>query len=268
MHKSNPLFIGVISLFLLMAGSCQNEQPQPEVSGKHDNILMSVLWTQRSAEFKALCYQIYGMAEKALAANLKESKSGKKPAVVLDLDETVLDNSPYEAKSILTGEGYPKGWNEWCALGQAKAVPGARSFLEFAASNGVTVFYISNRREKTREGTVKNLQNLDLPFADNEHVLLRTDKSSKKPRRDSVREKYNILLLIGDNLIDLASEFDGELIERRDFFVDSLRSEFGTRFIVMPNPQYGAWVGALYDNDWKLSDAEKEKRMKEMLISY
>ena len=254
------LFLSSVTL------SAQNKDKSPNRG--NDQLLMAVLWTQRSAEFKALCYQTYYLAEKSLRENLKRYKGDKRPAVVLDLDETVLDNSPYEAKSILTGMSYPEGWNEWCNLAQAKAIPGAVEFLLAADKMGVEIFYISNRREILKESTIKNLAALGLPNADSDHVLLRTDTSSKDARRKRVEEKHEILLLVGDNLLDMSTDFEKLPLKDREAKTDEFRKSFGTRYIVMPNAQYGEWLGALFDYDYSLSPGERLKRMRAMLISY
>ena len=124
-------------------------------------------------------------------------------AIIIDLDETVLDNSEFEVLAILEGKDFYTDFQEWVDKADAKAVQGAADFLNYAHVNQVEVFYISNRDEKYREGTLKNLQKLDFPNADNEHILLRDGNSDKQPRRNLVESKYNIVLLIGDNLIDL-----------------------------------------------------------------
>ena len=251
----------LISFSLILFVSCQDTKIP-----KNDYLLMSTLWMQKSAEYKALCYQTYYYAEKTLAENLKNYNGEKKPAVVLDLDETVLDNSPFEAWSIKSGEGYPKGWQEWCDLGDARLVPGAFEFLDFAEKNRVEIFYISNRRESTREGTIKNLRNRSLPNAQDKYVLLRTDQSTKEPRRQQVLKEHDILLLLGDNLLDFSTLFEQR--GRRNFMADSLRSEFGKRFIVLPNPAYGAWDNEVLNYNYDLTHEEKIEIRKKALKSF
>ena len=266
MRKHYIYFLYILWILMPLSSIAQ-DVPEKEAHN-NDQLLMAVLWTQRSAEYKALCYQTYYLAEKALAENLKNYSGSKKPAVVLDLDETVVDNSPYEAKSILTGMSYPDGWDEWCKLAIAKAVPGVQEFLKAADGMGVEIFYISNRREHLKKSTIQNLKKLNLPNADSAHVLLRTGTSSKDARRKKVEKDHAILLLIGDNLLDLSTEFDHLTLEERNARTDELRAQFGKKFIVMPNAQYGEWVGALFDFDYSLSPAERMKRMRKMLIAY
>ena len=123
-------------------------------------------------------------------------------AVVVDIDETILNNSPYEAKAMLDGKAYEsESWYEWCNMAVAEPVPGALEFLKFADSLGFHVFYITNRKEEfVDEGTQENVRIMGFPQTSDDHFLLRTDERSKEKRRQSVSENYEIVLLAGDNL--------------------------------------------------------------------
>lgn len=267
MELNSPFKKRIFAVALLISVvSCQSDVN--DKLSKNDYLLMSTLWVQKSAEYKALCYQTYYFAQKTLEERLKNYKGEKKPAIVLDLDETVLDNSPFEGWTIKTGEVYPSGWQEWCDLGEAELVPGAREFLDFAEQNRVEIFYISNRRESSRTGTIKNLQRRNLPNAEDKFVLLKTDKSTKEPRRTQVLKDHEILLLMGDNLLDFDTVFEGGDTGRRNHLVDSLRIQFGQRFIVLPNPMYGAWDKAVLDNIYKLSHPEQIKKRREALKGF
>lgn len=270
MKNKNFYALIFIALFLFPGlYSCQNQSNEENQKiSKNDYLLMPTLWVQSSAEYRALCYQTYDLAQKRLKKNLEAYRGKKKPAVVLDLDETVLDNSPYEAHVIKNGMSYPQDWLKWCDLAKAEAIPGAREFLLFAKQNDVEIYYISNRRENTRKGTVLNLKNLNLPFSDDAHVFLRTDISSKEPRRRVVRKDHEILLLFGDNLLDFSSLFEQQSTARRAAIVDSLRNEFGTRFIVLPNPMYGDWDASVLKYDYKQSNEELLKRRRNELKDF
>jgi 5'-nucleotidase (lipoprotein e(P4) family) len=177
-------------------------------------------------------------------------------AIVLDIDETLLDNSPHQALMIVSDSNYPYMWNEWCALAKAEVVPGALEFLKYADKKGFQIYYISNRKEKyTREGTLKNLLDKGFPQVRDSHVLLRLERtadnpkpSDKQPRRDIVTANgHDIVLLIGDNLGDFYSdEHDGGL---RQAQVDSFKSEFGNKFIILPNAMYGNWPASIGISD-------------------
>jgi 5'-nucleotidase (lipoprotein e(P4) family) len=252
MKKILILLIGVVVI-----QACGNKQSTDNKCSKDkdtvcekalsaDHMIMSVLYFQKAAENRALFYQAFNTAKLMLDNDLKVKAKGKK-AIVLDIDETVLDNSPYEAQSVLGKFGYPEKWEEWCNLSKAEALPGVLDFLKYAAEKGYDIFYITNRKEKLKDATLKNLVEKAFPMADEAHVLFRTEENSKDGRRQQVMKTHQIVLLIGDNLADFTSEFDKTSgPEQRAAITDSLKAEFGKRFIILPNAMYGDWEMALY----------------------
>lgn len=266
MKKNTKYFFLVIFLAGMISG-CTINQEKPE-KADNEHLLLATLFQQKAAEKRALSYQAFNIAKMMLDREMKNSGLTKKLAVVVDIDETVLDNSPFEAKSILENTDYPKYWNEWCKLADAKPLAGSVEFLNYAKSKGVEVFYITNRRIKLFDVTLKNLKEKGFPFADKEHLLMRTDKSNKEPRRNLVRENNEIVLLMGDNLGDFMNIFDNKNIEKRFSLTDSLKNEFGRKFIVLPNPMYGSWVNELFDNNFDLSKEEKIELFKDQLIDF
>ncbi|MEB0262457.1 MULTISPECIES: 5'-nucleotidase, lipoprotein e(P4) family [unclassified Mucilaginibacter] len=217
------------------------------------------VWQQRAAEYKALCFQAYNTAKWRLDEALKNP--GSKPlAVVTDIDETVLDNSPYDAMRAANNQEYSLAtWKVWTAKAEADTVPGAPAFFKYAASKGVAVFYITNRDEDERAGTIKNLQRYNMPNTDNEHALLRQTASSKETRRQQVLKNYNIVLLCGDNLPDFDALYDNKPDEmNRSAATGQLKKEFGNKYIVIPNPSYGDFEGSLFNYNYKLSGAQKD----------
>ncbi|GAB3914197.1 5'-nucleotidase, lipoprotein e(P4) family [Mucilaginibacter boryungensis] len=219
----------------------------------------SSLWQQRSAEYKALCFQAYNIACLRVAEAVKH-KHTKPLAVITDIDETLLDNSPEDARAAINNQEFDtKDWKKWTSQGIADTVPGAPAFFKYAASKGVTVFYITNRDEDERAGTLKNLQLYHLPNADNAHLLLKTNTSSKETRRQQVLKKYTIVLLCGDNLADFNALYDNHPSEQmREENTKKLIKDFGSKYIVLPNPSYGDWEGSLYKFDYKLTQAQKD----------
>ncbi|MCA9634394.1 MAG: hypothetical protein KC766_42400, partial [Myxococcales bacterium] len=137
-------------------------------------------------------------------------------------------------------------------------------FLTWADSQGVAVYYVSNRKEVVLEESIRNLRDAGFPQADPDHCLFRSDTSSKKPRRDAIRTHSRIVLLAGDNLGDFSTAFDGLASDRKQA-VDRMRAEFGTRFVVLPNPMYGAWEGALQEDYFKQTDTGKMQIRREAL---
>jgi 5'-nucleotidase (lipoprotein e(P4) family) len=214
----------------------------------------AALYQQRAAEYKALCFQAYNIAKERI--DLAVKKHGKKPfAVVTDIDETLLDNSPYDAARAIKNLDYTSStWKQWTAEAIADTVPGAPSFFKYAASKGVTIFYITNRDEDERVATLKNLQLYNLPNADNAHLLLRNGSSSKENRRQEVLKKYNIVLLCGDNLPDFDALYDNKPTE-----------QFGSRYIIIPNPSYGDFENAWYKFNFNLTDAQKDSIIRSLI---
>lgn len=275
MKKIKNLFL-ILPVFLLIA--CNHEESknnnkadtlQAGVSkANYRHLLGSVNWYNRSAEMRACYYQAYNSARLSLLAKLKNVTLKKKKAVVFDIDETLLNNTPFEIKTIETGRGYSKeSWMKWTSLARAAALPGALDFVNFAKKAGVEIFYITNRRNDEKEATVKNLDSLGFPYLDGTHMLFRTDESSKEKRRKSISENYEILLLVGDNLADLSDVFEDRNVNYGLGKVDDNKNLFGDKFIILPNPMYGDWEAAVYGNDMMSSDSEKTKFLEKGLKS-
>jgi len=261
----NMLIIAIAAVTI----SCQPSLPPVDTCDNQDNLLLATLYHQRAAEMAALSYQAYNIARFHLDRILETANDVSRLAIVLDLDETVLDNSAYEARCILENVSYPDSWDEWMYAADALALPGSVHFLKYAETKGISIFYITNRREKYRDATIENLKKLELPLASDNHLLLRTDENSKRARRNEVMNDHEIVMLFGDNLADFSDVFDGDNTpEHRTALVDSLRFAFGERYIVFPNAMYGDWLNALMDYDFSLSNSEKIERMKDQLISF
>ena len=249
------------------------EDERPEIRQTHE-LLNSVLWTQSAAEFQVLARQSYLRAQEALdqalddpswtAALEQEGRYDMRPpAVILDVDETVLDNSPYEVRLILREAAFSTDtWHEWCKEAGATAIPGALEFTRYAARKGVTVFYVTNRRHEVEEATRKNLEMLGFPLDPKRDTLLTRgerpewDTSDKTPRRKEIASRHRVLLLVGDNMGDFVP-IEGASVEERAQLVDRYSDYWGARWIMLPNPQYGSWEGALYKFEYGLSDDEK-----------
>jgi 5'-nucleotidase (lipoprotein e(P4) family) len=268
--KSKASIIIIISLIMIFF--CQQFVIAEKYSTKdlNEQLVMATLWMQKSAEYRALCYQSFNLAKMMLDQRLKKFVSKKKKlAIIVDCDETVIDNSAYEAFLVGNDFGYSsKTWTPWMQAAQAIAVPGAKEFLNYAKSKKVEVFYITNRKMVGYEGTKKNLEELGFPYVDEKHLLLRTDTSNKQPRRDIVEKDYEVVLLMGDNLNDFLTVFAGKSIEERFKETDKMKDDWGTKFVVLPNPTYGEWEGALYNYKWGKSAAEVDKIRKDYLIRW
>lgn len=229
--------------------------------------LHALLWMQASAEYRALAAQTWRLATERLPAlaapgSAALEQAGMDPqrlaslptAVIVDLDETVLDNTYYQARMTRERRDYDDpSWNAWIEEAAATAVPGAVEFLRAAAAAGHRVFYVTNRECQPagadacpqKAATARNLRALGLPFADDpEALLLRGERaewrgSDKSVRRAWLGERYRIVLLGGDDLRDFV---DRPVYEARR---DELAPLFGTRWFLLPNPMYGSWERAL-----------------------
>lgn len=239
-------------------------------AGFHDN-LNAVAWVQTSVEYKALSKQSYRAAADHLDAALKEkhwdalvpdergnAATGLKPAVVMDVDETVLDNSPYQARLIRDGKEYDEvSWDQWVAEKKAKPVPGVVDFAKAANAKGVTVLYISNRAVHLKEATLANLRAVGLPVADDSVFLglgtvvegCEQNGSEKNCRRRLAGQKYRVLMQFGDQIGDFV-QVEVNTPEGRQKLYDEYEDWFGERWWMLPNPTYGSWEPALFNNDW------------------
>ncbi|NAW50696.1 5'-nucleotidase, lipoprotein e(P4) family [Elizabethkingia argentiflava] len=235
------LFWGGLVLSLL---SCSTRKYQ-----NTQDLINATVWMQNSGEYKALTLQAYQLAQLRLTEILKSKDITDKPrAIVLDIDETILDNSPYQAYQIKNHKSFnQKDWNSWTSLAKAEPIAGALDFLHFAKDKGVEIFYLSNRYESERAATLTNLQKKNFPFADNEHLILKTHQSNKEERRQKITERYNIVLFFGDNLSDFSDLYyynnNGKTAAEK---VLENPKVFGRRFIILPNAMYGDWESTLY----------------------
>ena len=235
MNKTN--YILLVLVFLTSCNTTQTEN-------KSDNLLMATLYNNYAAEYDALAYQAYNIASYRIIEIKKAFPDRTDLAIVLDIDETVLNNSPYQAKLIHENISYDSCWNEWCNAALAKSIPGAIRFLDMADSLGFNIFYLSNRKEKyVKEGTIINMDSLGFPQVSEDHFLLRTTDRSKTSRRELIENNYEIVMLVGDNLGDFFE--DSTSPTERSTQVIEMQKEFGEKFIVLPNAMYGNWVDAL-----------------------
>lgn len=224
--------------------------------------LGAIVWTATSAEFTASSVGAYAQATLALERALKDKKLSAAeeqqgsvaklpPAVILDVDETVLDNSPYQAWLTREGKRFePSTWSAWVEAAAADAVPGALAFTKAAHARGVTVFYLSNRDASGEAATRENLRRLGFPLRDPAEVdvvLLQNERpewtSAKGTRRAAVAERYRVVMLVGDNLGDFTDAYKGSVADRAAV-TDAHEAWWGSRWIMIANPMYGSWESA------------------------
>jgi acid phosphatase len=236
--------------------------------------LNAVLWVQSAVEYRATSLQAYALARRALDDALADPSrtaateqtgdyAALPPAIILDIDETVLDNSYYEARLTLDQQVYSEvSWDAWVEQRAATAIPGARAFLEYAVARGVEVFYVTNRRAHLEDDTRANLAAVGMPLDDDRDTVLMRDErpawspSDKSPRRRYVAADYRVVLMLGDNMGDFTDASSGTVAERAAF-AEQHRDWWGTRWITLANPTYGSFIGAVLDNDYSLTNAQQ-----------
>jgi 5'-nucleotidase (lipoprotein e(P4) family) len=251
-----------VVLVILLAGSAVGWQLKPQPTEHQRGLLWADLWVQTSAEYVACCLQTYQLAGDQIerdAERWEETQSRLAPefrklppCVVMDLDETVLDNGSYQTFLYDTGKDHSTDlFSEFVSKNHKsiRLVPGAGDFIRRAETLGLTVIYLTNRPEALREATIETLAQWGvntegLKPADSVRLLMKRNDSNKTPRRNLVREQYTIVALFGDQLTDFAEEFAYE----RDASPESLRAAvreyrrlWGKQWFILPNPVYGDW---------------------------
>lgn len=215
-------------------------------------------YMQTAAEYRACCLQTYRLAtEKLDAARKADDGSGKPMAIVMDLDETVVDNGAFQSYLLANGKGYAQA--DWDRYEQFRPqdvawVPGAKAFIAAAEAKGFTMIYLSNRQEKFIDGTVAALKHLGMAEAGlKERLFLSTTTSNKEPRRMAIREKYQVKMLFGDNLRDFSEDYranvamprsvddNRKVMQARKAQVDADATHLGVDWWILPNPAYGEW---------------------------
>ncbi len=214
-----------------------------------EQTVSGTLWL-KSGEGRALAYQAFNLArmmfDKAVAENVKKEKL----AVIVDIDDTIIDTTGYIAGLILGRGGSGEEWEKWVRADEAKPLSGAVEFLNDVVEKGGDVYYVTNRFWDLKEATLKNLSDLGFPQAVNEHLYVREQGmgASKESRRAEVAKNHRIVLLMGDNLGDFSDLFAPVSVKARGDAVDKVKDLFGTKFIVLPNPMYGDWEKAILEN--------------------
>lgn len=267
-------FFSLSVILLLSACSSTKNVQHPTLQG--------TLWVQNAAEYDALGLQAYQQASEVLDLAIESTAwtastvqiagdvADLPVAVILDIDETVLDNSPFQARMIEQNSSFdPAKWTKWALEGNADAVAGAVEFTQAADEKGVTVFYVSNRDAETEEATRQNMERLGFPLDKNtDTVLLNGEKedwnSDKINRRAVIEKEYRVIMLFGDDLNDfLPSKNISE--EERDRLTHDHSEKWGEKWFILPNPTYGSWEQAMFNFESGLSADERERIVREKL---
>jgi acid phosphatase len=259
--------------------------PAPVSGVPADDNLNAVLWMQHSAEYEASVQTAFSLAELRLQQALKDKKwtaapeaqKGKfaalPPAIICDIDETLLDNSAYQAWNITAGTPFSnETWSKFVAAKISKAVPGAVGFTKYAVSKNVKVFYVSNRTAEGEEATRANMEKLGFPMGNGvDTFLLQNEKpewtSKKGSRVAAIAKKYRILLKLGDNLGDFTDAYKGTEADRQKVY-DQNAAHWGHDWIMLPNPSYGSFEAVPYGFNYGASPEEMRAAKRAVLESW
>lgn len=269
---------------LALAACAASPPPQAPTVPPHDN-LNATLWMQRSVEYRASAAAAYALArqrlEQALADRTWTAAPGEQtgnfqnlpPAVVMDLDETALDNSAYQAWMVLNNQTFDqKTWTQFVNAEISTPIEGAVDFAMYAQARGVKVFYVSNRTAEEEPATRRNMQRYGFPMDGTIDTVLTSRErpdwgSAKSTRRAYIAKDYRILLNIGDNFGDFSDAYRGSEAERLKVYEDN-RARWGREWIMLPNPTYGSFESAPFGHNFKLSPDEQRAAKRAVLTPW
>lgn len=246
--------------------------------------LNGVLWMQTSAEFHVLSTVAYRDATERLTARLADVRAGRPVrsaaieqegegprglplAVIVDVDETILDNSPMSGQLIADRKGFDSAsWSAWVERAQAAFLPGAREFVELARQEGVDVFFVTNRTKAEEDATIRDL----LPLVVSEQQVLTSGEtgagesspwpSEKKSRREFVAKTHWIIAMVGDDLADFIPGIRSMSPADRVTEARKHADRFGRDWFLLPNPLYGSWESVLFTRGVSDTEELSEKR--------
>ncbi|AVO55991.1 5'-nucleotidase, lipoprotein e(P4) family [Ectopseudomonas mendocina] len=258
----------VIFLSVLLA-ACQQHPPA-------NDQLDAVLWSQTAIEHDLIYQQVFASATRQLPTALADPQwdalpqpprdlQGLPPALIVDIDETLLDNTSLNARMVVANAPYDyPAWMRWVERGEAPALPGAQAFLARADALGVTVYYLTNREPGQEQATLANLRREGFPIANVEQILTagtavggcQAEGSDKTCRRQWVGQRARVLMLVGDSFGDLVAASANQRAAQDQAAAPYL-SWLGERWFLLPNPTYGAWYSAPYEDREELPPARK-----------
>ena len=253
--------LGAILLAGWLMGCRTGAGLAPDQPGPYEG-LDAVLWVQTSAEYRVSAEQAYRLALLRLDHSLRPENAGwtaaveqkpgyaaLPPAVILDVDDTVLASTPFQAELVRQHARFrPEAWAAWVRKEEAPAVPGSLALARSARERGVRVFYVTNREIDLEEATRRNLERQGFPVDGGEDSILsrgeRAGWESKTPRREFVASTHRVLLIVGDSLDDFVAGSRASA-EERIALAQRYEDWWGTRWILIPNPMYGDWLRSL-----------------------
>ena len=241
--------------------------------------LAATLYNEISGEYHALALQAFHLARLRIDEKLRMAKHiPDSLAIIVDLDETILNNSSFQAQLIMDDSTYNREWNSYIKRIKATAVPGALEFLNYVDScnikyhcNKIKIFYITNRDSTQVDTTAINLARLHFPQIDTTNFKRNLNLEVERPKTDgkaqagnkefrfrSVRKVYTVLLQMGDNLNDFSGDFFHQIDRTRDSLVSARDTAFGKDYIVLPNAMYGDWLTGLCKQNFNLMSPRQQ----------
>jgi 5'-nucleotidase (lipoprotein e(P4) family) len=276
---NNMSFQRCLLLFGLVLSGCAGNSDAPVDTANSEQARpgLQTLWVTTSTEYDAIAFQAYQSAIRQLPQAIEDPSwnalventpaSGVAPAVILDIDETVLDNSMFPV--LYPGPFSSSNWDRWISQREATSVSGAVEFVKRAEEMGVEVFFVTNRPCRRRQemgpncpqeqDTIENLASLGV-HADAAHMLLPGESpdwtDEKLTRRRFIAAQFRIIMLFGDDLADFVPCVrskpkepcrKGATAEDRAAAFQKHSAYWGTRWFMFPNPGYGSWTAFIED---------------------
>lgn len=265
------LFLASACLLTTALAGCQQTPPA-------NDQLDAVLWTQTSIEHELIYRQLFANATRQLDIALADPNwdalplparklTGLPPGVIVDIDETLLDNVPLNARDIINNQVYSYDrWNTWVEQAKAQALPGSVAFLQAARQKGIKVYYLTNREHSQVAATAENLRLRGFPIESDAQILAASTPTGhcesagygKNCRRQWVASHARVLLMAGDSLGDFVQAEHNTLDAQRKA-VEPYVNWLGQRWFLLPNPSYGNWYSAPYGDDESLPFAHKRR---------
>ncbi len=254
----------IIFLILFLFVGCKSNEMQSS-----NNLIYAVAWKTTAAEYRALYYQGFNLARSKVEEAIESSDNERlKPlAIIADVDDTLVLSDPYWGNLIENNKEFfdDSVWDEWISFNLVSASPGAEDFLKYCASRGVEVFYVTNRDQgdDTRQYLLDTLESLDFPYADERHLFVLRDTSNKELIQEQIRNNFDVIVMLGDNLNDFSRKYYVSSIDERNSLTEQDSEKYGVEFILFPNPTDGHWIRAIFGESEPASSISNKIKFQE-----
>ena len=239
--------LSIIVLILILFVGCKSNEAQIS-----NNLTYAVAWKTTAAEYRALYYQGFNVARSKVREAIGSSggERSKPLAIIADVDDTLVLSGPYWGNLIENNVEFfdDSVWDEWVGSNLVSASPGAIDFLRYCEDNGVEVFYVTNRDQgdDTRQYLLNSLKRLDFPYVDDQHLFVLQDSSNKELIQEELRNDFDVIVMLGDNLNDFSRKYYVSNIDERYSLTEQDSQKYGAEFILFPNPTDGHWLRAIF----------------------